>query len=71
MLREPIAGETRNSLKRAQFFEKMRRAGNDLQFHMEAHLSHRILFISMTTSSAPPTISSVGAFTFGCAPAAR
>ena len=42
MLREPIAGETRNSLKRARFFEKMRRAGHDLQFHLAAHLGHRI-----------------------------
>ena len=43
MLREPIAGETRNSLKRARFFEKMRRTGNDLQFHLAAHLGKRIL----------------------------
>ena len=43
MLRKPSAGETRNGLKRARFFEKMRCAGNDLQFHLAAHLGHRIL----------------------------
>ena len=42
MLCELIACETHNALKRARFFEKMRRTGNDRQFHLAAHLGHRI-----------------------------
>ena len=69
---EPLPRQLRHALQRARLLEQVRGAGDDLQSAARRSSGRRRpAFISMTGPSSPPTMSSVGAFTFGSAAPAR
>src|SRR5215213_8002121 len=69
--RETERRQLHHLFKRSGLFEQMRGAGNDLEFDGCRHLPHRVAIHLDHRSSSPPTISSVGVFTFGSARPAR
>ena len=72
MAGEPVGRETGHFFQRAGFLEQVRGAGNDFQpFELRASRLSARSFIAITGSSRPPTISNVGAMTWGRASPAR